>query len=79
MSLQISFPDIHEAVVAGMGIGPLGEHQAGLIPSMVKMDLAIANKDESIWFVYHKDLKHSARIQCFYQFLKAALPGNNLL
>ncbi|WP_026301172.1 LysR family transcriptional regulator [Colwellia piezophila] len=69
------FPDIHDAVVAGIGIGPLGEHQARLNPSIVNMDLDIPNKDESIWFVYHKDLKHSARIQCFYQFLKAAL-GN---
>lgn len=67
------FPDIHEAVVAGMGIGPLGEHQAVLNPAMVKIDLDIPNKDESIWFVYHKDLKHSARIQCFYQFLQEQL------
>jgi len=70
------FPDIHEAVVAGMGIGPLGEHQAGLNPSMIKIDLDIPKKDETIWFVYHKDLKHSARIQCFYQFLKAARLDN---
>lgn len=67
------FPDIHEAVIAGMGIGPLGEHQAELNPSMIKMPLDIPNKDESIWFVYHKDLKHSARIQCFYQFLQMSL------
>ncbi len=67
------FPDIHEAVVAGMGIGPLDAHQATLNPTMRSIDLDIPNKDESIWFVYHKDLKHSARIQCFYQFLKSAL------
>jgi len=67
------FPDIHEAVIAGMGIGPLGQYQANLHPSMVKMDIDIPKKDENIWFVYHKDLKHSARIQCFYQFLKASM------
>jgi len=67
------FPDIHEAVLAGMGIGPLDEHQAALNPTMVSMNLEIPNKNESIWFVYHKDLKHSARIQCFYQFLKTTL------
>lgn len=70
------FPDIHEAVIAGMGIGPLGEHQAELNPAMVKIHLNIPKKDEVIWFVYHKDLKHSARIQCFYQFLKTALSDN---
>ena len=67
------FPDIHEAVIAGMGIGPIGQHQANLHPSMVKIDIDIPKKDESIWFVYHKDLKHSARIQCFYQFIKNSL------
>lgn len=56
-----------------MGIGPLDEQQAALNPAMVSMKLAIPNKDESIWFVYHKDLKHNARIKCFYEFLKAAL------
>ena len=56
-----------------MGIGPLSDHQASLNPSMVKIDLDIPKNGESIWFVYHKDLKHSARIQSFYHFLKAAL------
>jgi DNA-binding transcriptional LysR family regulator len=67
------FPDIDEAVIAGMGIGPLSGHKAALNPSMVKVALDIPKKDEHIWFVYHKDLKHSARIQCFYQFLQSAL------
>ena len=70
------FPDIHEAVIAGMGIGPLGIHQAALNPSMVKMTFDMSKEDENIWCVYHKDLRHSARIQCFYQFLKAALSRN---
>jgi hypothetical protein len=56
-----------------MGIGPLSDHQASLNPAMVKIDLNIPKNGESIWFVYHKDLKHSARIQSFYHFLKAAL------
>jgi DNA-binding transcriptional LysR family regulator len=68
-----NFSDIHDAVIAGMGIGPLSDHQASLNPSMVKIDLDIPKNGESIWFVYHKDLKHSARIQSFYHFLKAAL------
>ena len=68
-----NFSDIHDAVIAGMGIGPLSDHRASLNPSMVKIDLDIPKNGESIWFVYHKDLKHSARIQSFYHFLKAAL------
>jgi len=67
------FPDIHEAVIAGMGIGPLDGKKASLHSDMVSIDLDMPDKGESIWFVYHKDLKHSARIQCFYQFLTKAL------
>lgn len=67
------FSDVHEAVISGMGIGPLSQHIAALNTSMVNMNIDSPNKDESIWFVYHKDLKHSARIQCLYQFLAEAL------
>jgi DNA-binding transcriptional LysR family regulator len=70
------YPDIQCAVIAGMGIGPLGQYQAGLNPAMVKMNVNIPKKDEVIWFVYHKDLKHSARIRCFYKFLKEHCDNN---
>jgi DNA-binding transcriptional LysR family regulator len=72
------YPDIQCAVIAGMGIGPLGQYQAGLNPAMVKMNVNIPKKDEVIWFVYHKDLKHSARIRCFYEFLKEHCDNNIL-
>ena len=63
------FPDIHQAVIAGMGIGPLGQHQATLHPELININLELPKAEESIWFVYHKDLKHSVRIKCFYDFL----------
>jgi DNA-binding transcriptional LysR family regulator len=72
------YPDIQCAVIAGMGIGPLGQYQAGLNPAMIKMNVNIPKKDEVIWFVYHKDLKHSARIRCFYEFLKEHCDNNIL-
>jgi DNA-binding transcriptional LysR family regulator len=64
------FTDVHQAVVSGMGIGPIGEHQASLHPTLVKVDLDLPQAEEAMWFVYHKDLKHNSRISCFYDFLK---------
>jgi len=67
------FPDIHEAVIAGIGIGPLAEHQAAQHPELININIDLPKAQESIWFVYHRDLKHSARVKCFYDFLNEAL------
>lgn len=71
------FTDIHQAVFSGMGIGPVGEHIAQQHANLVKVDLALPKAQESIWFVYHKDLKHSVRINRFYEFLKGSLNKEN--
>ncbi|QUM76836.1 LysR family transcriptional regulator [Moritella sp. 24] len=63
------FPDVNQAVIEGMGIGPMGEHQAKLYPSLVEIPLNVPKSEEAMWFVYHKDSKHSARVKCFYAFL----------
>jgi DNA-binding transcriptional LysR family regulator len=63
------FPDVSQAVIAGMGIGPIGEHQAKRYPSLVQVVLNSPDSEEAMWFVYHKDSKHSARVKCFYEFL----------
>lgn len=67
------FPDIHQAVYSGMGIGPLAELQASSHDELVKMEVKLPKASESIWFVYHKDLKHSIRIKSFYDFLTTSL------
>jgi len=67
------FTDVHQAVISGMAIGPLGDHQAALYPSLVKVNLDLPESEEAMWFVYHKDLKHSSRVKCFYDFLKSRL------
>ncbi|MDX2322105.1 MAG: LysR family transcriptional regulator [Moritella sp.] len=63
------FPDVNQAVIEGMGIGPMGEHQAKLYPSLVQVTLDLPESEEAMWFVYHKDSKYSARVKCFYEFL----------
>lgn len=67
------FTDVHQAVISGMAIGPVGDHQAALHPSLVKVNLDLPEAEEAMWFVYHKDLKHNSRISCFYDFLKNKL------
>ena len=67
------FTDVHQAVVSGMGIGPMGDHQAAQHPALVKVDLDLPESEEAMWFVYHKDLKHNSRVSCFYDFLKSQL------
>jgi len=70
------FTDVHQAVISGMGIGPLGDHQAALHPYLVKVDLDLPESEEAMWFVYHKDLKNNSRVSCFYDFLNKALISN---
>jgi len=67
------FPDICQAVVAGMGIGPIDVHQAKLFPSLIPVPLQLPKTEEAMWLVYHKDLKHSARIKCLYDYLSEKL------
>ena len=67
------FPDVNQAVIEGMGIGPFTVFQANQITNLVKVPIDLPQYQESMWFVYHKDLKHSARIQCFYECLSEHL------
>lgn len=67
------FPDIHNAVIEGMAIGPMGVHHAKKCDNLQKLDIRFDTKIEGFWFVYHKDLKNSARIQALFGFLEQSL------
>ena len=67
------FPDIHNAVIEGMAIGPIGVHHSNKYDHLQKLDIEIERGIEGLWFVYHKDLKNSARIQALYEFLADSL------
>lgn len=65
-----NFPDVSQAVIAGMGIGPMNEAQAKDNSALIPVSMTLPeNSNETMWFIYHKDLKHSARIKRFYDFL----------
>jgi len=64
-----NFPDVHQAVIDGFGIGPLDLQQAKQHPDLHKITAIDMPLSESLWFVYHRDLKHSNRVKTLYQFL----------
>lgn len=70
------FPDIHNAVIEGMAIGPIGVHHSKKYNHLKKLDMKFDTSLEGLWFVYHKDLKNSARIQALLGFLEKSLDVN---
>lgn len=67
------FPDIYNAVIEGMAIGPIGVHHSNKYQHLQKLDMSFDTSLEGLWFVYHKDLKNSARIQALLNFLEKSL------
>lgn len=64
-----NFPDIACAVAEGMGIGPMTDYKAREFKQVELVETFDRPPKDSFWFVYHKDLKSSARIQALYKFL----------
>lgn len=67
------FPDVHNAVIEGMAIGPIGTHHSSKYDHLHRLDIKLDEGLEGLWFVYHKDLKNSARIQALFEFLSKSL------
>lgn len=64
-----NFPDIASAVAEGMGIGPMADYKALELEHVKLVETFDRPPKEALWFVYHKDLKNSVRIQKLYNFL----------
>ena len=68
------FLDIETAVIAGMGIGLMSKIHASNYEGLHKLELDgpdnLADLETGVlWFVYHRDLKHNAKIKTLYQYL----------
>lgn len=70
-----NFPDVHMAVKSGIGIGPFEELEAQQNPDLLRLPIEFKEHAESLWFVYHKDLKDSARINALYTHITQHLEG----
>ena len=60
-----------EAVEAGIGIGPLPCFIADAKPALVRLAPPNAEFSTSLWLLTHPDLRHSARVRVFLDFLAA--------
>jgi len=67
------FSDLRDAVVAGIAIGPITKFDARELDDLIPLNLKPDPTGESLWFVYHKDLKTNAKIIAFYQLLCRSL------
>ena len=75
------FLDITNAIVTGIGIGPIDGFTANQYEHLQQVDVMDEISTESLWFVYHKDLKHSKKISTLYDYIMKYLaePQQNQL
>lgn len=69
-----SFNDIEAAVRSGMGIGPLNTLTlSGKGGPLKEIDLGLDMSTSGMWFVYHKDMRRSARVKALQGFMQQHL------
>jgi DNA-binding transcriptional LysR family regulator len=62
-----------EAVEAGIGIGPLPCFIADVRPALVRLSAPNPDFSTGLWLLTHADLRHSARVRAFLDFLAAEI------
>ena len=67
------FSDLNFAILQGLGIGPMPQYEAKYYPDLKPLNIQFSHDHESVWFVYHRDLKNNSRIKSFYKHLLESL------
>src|SRR5918993_237551 len=62
-----------EAVEAGIGVGPLPCFIADARPALVRLSEPNPDFSTGLWLLTHPDLRHSARVRVFLDFLAAEI------
>jgi DNA-binding transcriptional LysR family regulator len=62
-----------EAVEAGIGVGPLPCFIADARPTLVRLSPPNPDFSTGLWLLTHPDLRHSARVRVFLDFLAAEI------
>ena len=70
-----SFPTLMEAARAGMGITPLPCFLGDPDPALRRIIPPPRELDAELWLLSHPDLRHTARVRAFSEFLREAIEG----
>jgi DNA-binding transcriptional LysR family regulator len=64
---------LRQAAQAGLGLAALPCYLGDTSPGLVCVHRPIAAMDTALWILTHEDLRHTARIRAFTEFMAAAL------
>jgi DNA-binding transcriptional LysR family regulator len=59
------FLDLYDMILSGLAIGPLEFHRAETHSDLVRVNLDLDKRKDSLWLIYHRDLKNSKRVKAF--------------
>lgn len=68
-----SMSDIISAARVGMGVGLISHHIARLYPDLIEIPNTQGDDRFAVWLLTHRDLRNTARIKTFMQFMSDAL------
>ncbi|WP_165905054.1 LysR family transcriptional regulator [Parashewanella curva] len=63
------FSDMAHAISEGMGIGVMGKEVADELPHLIETPFQVPNQIDHLWFVYHRDLRNSNKVEALYEHL----------
>lgn len=64
------FHDIQSAICHGLGIGPVDDHKAKKLTQLKKVQHIKDDTDNSLWFVYHRDLRNDVKVKGLWGLFK---------
>jgi DNA-binding transcriptional LysR family regulator len=70
---------VHALVRAGMGLGALPCFMGDVDPALVRALPPQAEMAGALWLLTHPDLRNTARIRAFLDFMAGALAGERVL
>lgn len=64
------FHDIQSAICHGLGIGPVDDYKAKALPELKKVQHIKDDSNNSLWFVYHRDLRDDVKVTALWDLFK---------
>lgn len=68
-----SFVTIRALAEAGLGVAPLPCYLGDMSPGLQRLSAPIAAMQSGLWILTHEDMRRSARIRTFMEFVGTAL------